>query len=425
MTAPLVPAVAAARILAAVRRQPPLRIPLDDALGSILAQDAVSPLDIPPWTNSAMDGYAARAADVRGATAAQPRRLAVVEVIPAGAFPTRAIGKGQCVRIFTGAPLPAGADSVIRQEDTDLGVGEVEIRSDRDAGVNIRKAGEDIRKGAVALPAGTELGAAALGVLASLAEAHPLVYRRPRVAILGSGDEIVDVDQPEAVISGRKVASSNTHTLHALVRLAGGLPVNLGIARDSPESLREHLARLQDCDLLVTTAGISVGEHDHLRAVMEDLGAELDFWKLRMRPGAPVGFGLLGGMPWLGLPGNPVSTMVTFELFVRPAIRKMMGHDLPFRRAVAVRVAEPIRLGPKLQHFLRAVVTPGHRERSEAISPIDDVRLTGPQGSGILTSMVRANALLIIPEGQHETPEGALASALVLDDPRHVAEPPW
>jgi molybdopterin molybdotransferase len=417
--------VAAARILAAVRRQPPLRIPLDDALGSILAQDAVSPLDIPPWTNSAMDGYAARAADVRGATAAQPRRLAVVEVIPAGAFPTRAIGKGQCVRIFTGAPLPAGADSVIRQEDTDLGVGEVEIRSDRDAGVNIRKAGEDIRKGAVALPAGTELGAAALGVLAALAEAHPLVYRRPRVAILGSGDEIVDVDQPEAVISGRKVASSNTHTLHALVRLAGGLPVNLGIARDSPESLREHLARLQDCDLLVTTAGISVGEHDHLRAVMEDLGAELDFWKLRMRPGAPVGFGLLGGMPWLGLPGNPVSTMVTFELFVRPAIRKMMGHDLPFRRAVAVRVAEPIRLGPKLQHFLRAVVTPGHRERSEAISPIDDVRLTGPQGSGILTSMVRANALLIIPEGQHETPEGALASALVLDDPRHVAEPPW
>jgi molybdopterin molybdotransferase len=298
----------------------------------------------------------------------------------------------------------------------------VKIRNDRDCGVNFRNAGEDIRKGAVALPSGTELGAAALGVLASLAEAHPLVYRRPRVAILGSGDEIVDVDQPEAVISGRKVASSNTHTLQALVRLAGGLPVNLGIARDSPESLREHLARAEDCDLLVTTAGISVGEHDHLRAVMDDLGAELGFWKLRMRPGAPVGFGLLRAMPWIGLPGNPVSTMVTFELFVRPAIRKMMGHGLPFRRAVMVRVAEPIRLGPKLQHFLRAVVTPGHRERSEAIC---DVRLTGPQGSGILTSMVRANALLIIPEGQHETPEGALASALVLDDPRHVAEPPW
>ena len=429
MTAPLVPAVAAARILAAIRRQPPLRIPLDEALGSILAQDAISPLDIPPWTNSAMDGYAARGIDVRGATPANPRRLRVVEVLPAGAFPTRAVGEGECARIFTGAPLPDGADSVIRQEDTDLGVrsqesgvSEVEVHSDRDCGVNFRTAGEDIRKGAVALPSGIELGAAALGVLASLAEAHPLVYRRPRVAILGSGDEIVDVDQPEAVISGRKVASSNTHTLQALVRLAGGLPVNLGIARDSPESLREHLARAEECDLLVTTAGISVGEHDHLRAVMDDLGAELGFWKLRMRPGAPVGFGLLRGMPWIGLPGNPVSTMVTFELFVRPAIRKMMGHGLPFRRAVTVRVAEPIRLGPKLQHFLRAVVASGHRERSEAIP---DVRLTGPQGSGILTSMVRANALLIIPEGQHETAEGALASALVLDDPRHVAEPPW
>jgi len=433
VTAPLVPAVAAARILAAVRRQPPLRIPLDDALGSILAEDAVSPLDIPPWTNSAMDGYAARAADVRGATAAAPRRLRIVEVIPAGSFPARTIGEGECARIFTGAPLPEGADSVIRQEDVagnqgarELGSqGTVDILNDRDCGVNFRKTGEDIRKGTVALPAGTELGAAAIGVLASLAEAHPLVFRRPRVAILGSGDEIVDVDQPEAIIGGRKVASSNTHTLQALVKLAGGVPVNLGIARDSPESLREHLARAQDCDLLVTTAGISVGEHDYLRAVMDELGAELGFWKLRMRPGAPVGFAVLKGMPWIGLPGNPVSTMVTFELFVRPAIRKMMGHSLPFRRTVPVRVAEPIRLGPKLQHFLRAVVTPGHREQSEAIPAIDDVRLTGPQGSGILTSMVRANALLVIPEGQHETPEGALASALVLDDPHHVAEPPW
>jgi Molybdopterin biosynthesis enzyme len=169
--------------------------------------------------------------------------------------------------------------------------------------------------------------------------------------------------------------------------------------------------------LLVTTAGISVGEHDHLRAVMESLGAEPGFWKLRMRPGAPVGFGILRGVPWIGLPGNPVSTMVTFELFVRPAIRKMMGHSLPFRRAVPVQLAEPIRLGPRLQHFLRAIV----QEQGDPFI----ARLAGPQGSGILTSMVRANALLIIPEGQHETPEGALASALVLNDPHHVAEPPW
>ena len=156
---------------------------------------------------------------------------------------------------------------------------------------------------------------------------------------------------------------------------------------------------------------------------MDGLGAELGFWKLRMRPGAPVGFGLLKGMPWIGLPGNPVSTMVTFELFVRPAIRKMMGHALPFRRTVPVRVTEPIRLGPRLQHFLRAVVEESQPQRSEGADL--RVRLTGPQGSGILTSMVRANALLIIPEGQHETAEGALARALVLDDPHHVAEPPW
>ncbi len=417
--APLAAREAAAQILSAVGRQPSLRVPLDDALGSVLAEPVTSPIDIPAWTNSAMDGYAARAEDVRGASADAPRRLRVVEVLPAGRFPTRTIGSGECARIFTGAPLPEGADSVIRQEDTDEGESEVLVRRDRDAGVNIRRAGEDIRAGTRVFEEGTALGAAELGVLASLAVAHPLVYRRPRVAILGSGDEIVDVDQPEEILSGRKVASSNTHTLAALVRLAGGEPVNLGIARDTPGSVREHLERAADCDLLVSSAGISVGAHDHLRTALEEAGGELRFWKLRMRPGAPVGFGLLGQLPWIGLPGNPVSTMVTFELFVRPAIRKMAGHPLPFRRATTVRVGEPIRLGPSLQHFLRAIVSeapPGE---------VPTVRLTGPQGSGILTSMVRANALLIVPEGQHETHEGALADALVLDDPRHQAGPPF
>jgi molybdopterin molybdotransferase len=219
----------------------------------------------------------------------------------------------------------------------------------------------------------------------------------------------VDVDRPEEILSGRKIASSNTHTLIALVRRAGGEPVNLGIARDTPESLRAHLARAVDCDLLVTSAGISVGEHDHVRAVLKALGGELDFWRLRMRPGAPVGFGEVGGVPWIGLPGNPVSTMVTFELFVRPAIRKMSGHPRPFRRGTTVRVAEPISLVPRLQHFLRATLhhTPDGPE----------ARLTGPQGSGILTSMIRADALLVIPEGQHETPAGARVTALRLDEP--------
>ena len=418
MTDPLPAAEAARRILAALTRQPPLRIPLDDALGSVLAEDVTSPLDIPAHTNSAMDGYAARAEDVRGATADAPRRLRVVESIPAGRFPSKTIGAGECARIFTGAPLPEGADSVIRQEDTDGGAEQVEIRRDRDAGVNIRKAGEDLRRGDLALPAGAELGPARLGVLASLAVAHPVVFRRPRVGILGGGDEIVDIDRPEEILSGRKVASSNTHTLLALVRQTGGEPVNLGLAADSPGSVREHLLRGLDCDLLVTSAGISVGEHDHLRSVLAELGAELRFWKLRMRPGAPVGFGILRGIPWIGLPGNPVSTMVTFELFVRPAIRFMMGHQLPFRRTVRVRLAEPVRLGPKLQHFLRAVVSPGADGGLEA-------RLTGPQGSGILTSMVKANALLVIPEGQHETEAGRTANAILLEDPHHVAEPLW
>jgi molybdopterin molybdotransferase len=415
VTGPLAAAEAARRILDEVRRQPPLRMPLDDALDAVLAEDVTSPLDIPAWTNSAMDGYATRGEDVRGASEARPVRLEVVEHLPAGRFPTRSIGKGECARIFTGAPLPEGADTVIRQEDTDQGAELVTIVRDRDVGVNVRRAGEDIRKGQTVLAEGSELGPAQLGVLASLAVAHPLVFRQPRVAILGSGDEIVDVDQREEILSGRKTASSNTHTLMAMVRRAGAEPVNLGIARDTPESLREHLSRALDADLLVTTAGISVGEHDYLRSVLAELGVEQRFWKLRMRPGAPVGFGLLQGVPWIGLPGNPVSTMDTFELLVRPAIRKMAGHPLPFRRTVPVGVAEPVRLKPRLQHFLRAIVSEGP-DGPEA-------RLTGPQGSGILTSMIAANALLIIPEGQFETPAGSTVRALRLDDPVHTAEP--
>lgn len=417
MTGPLAAAEAARQILEAVQRQPALRVPLDDALDSVLAEDLVSPIDVPAWANSAMDGYAVRAADVRGAGPDRPVRLRVVEQIPAGAFPTRRIQAGESARIFTGAPLPDGADTVVRQEDTDQGTDIVTIAADRDAGINVRQAGEDIRRGATVLHAGAVLGPAQLGVLASLAVAQPLVYRRPRVAILSSGDELVDVDQPEEILSGRRVASSNSHTLGALIRQAGGEPVDLGIARDTPESLREHLARALDCDLLVTTAGVSVGEHDYVRAVLDELGLEERFWRVRMRPGAPVGFGLLGGRPWIGLPGNPVSTMVTFELFVRPAIRAMCGHAGPFRRAAPVRLLEPVVLKPRLQHFLRGVV------RDDPDGPV--ARLTGPQGSGILTSMAAANALLIIPEGQLETPAGDEVLAIRLDEARHQAAPPF
>ena len=415
MTSPLAAADAARRVLDEIRRQPALRVPLDDGLDSVLAEDIVSPLDIPPWANSAMDGYAVHGADVAGATEKRPVRLRVVEQVPAGGFPTRRLAQGESTRIFTGAPVPAGADTVVRQEDTDLGADTVTIVNDRDVGGNIRPAGEDIRRGATVLSAGTPLGAAQLGVLASLAVAHPLVYRRPRVAILGSGDELVDVDRPEDILGGRKIASSNTHTLLALVRKAGGEPVNLGIARDTPDSLREHLAGALDCDLLVTSAGVSVGDHDYVRSVLQELGAERRFWRIRMRPGAPVGFGHLGGIPWIGLPGNPVSTMVTFELFVRPAIRKMSGHVRPYRRSVPVSLTEPVSLKPRLQHFLRGVVSTGPHG--------PEARLTGPQGSGILTSMALANALLIIPEGQYETPAGARVQAILLEDPVHQTEP--
>ena len=355
-----------------------------------------------------MDGYAVRAADV-----AENATLDVIETIPAGQFPTKTIGVGEAARIFTGAPLPQGVDSIIRQEDAELEGARVTIRNPRDALKNVRRRGEDIRKGTVVLQAGTPLGPAQIGVLSSVAHDQPLVHRTARVAFMGSGDEIVDLDRKAEILAGRKIATSNSYTLDALIRRNAAEPVDLGVARDTKESLREHLARAAQADLLVTTAGVSVGEHDLVRDVLQELGGELKLWRIAMRPGAPVGFGILGGRPWIGLPGNPVSTMVTFELFVRPALRRLQGHRLPFRRTVPVVVREAITLGPKLRHFLRARVEHG------------EARLTGPQGSGILTSMARANALLIVPAELPAVPAGTRLEAILLDDPEHVAEPPY
>jgi len=408
----MTPAEAARIILENCRPLASERRALRDALDAVLDEDVTSPIDLPPWDNSAMDGYAVRSADLsEGETV-----LEVIETIAAGQFPTKAIGKTQATRIFTGAPLPQGADTVIRQEDTAPGgdsTGRVTIRNTRDAKKNIRRRGEDIRKGVVVLSAGAALGPAQLGVLASIAWGTPLVHRRPRVAFMGSGDEIVDLDRRDEILAGTKIATSNSYTLDALIRRAGAEPVNLGVARDSKESLREHLRGAAEVDLLITTAGVSVGEHDLVRDVLQELGGELKLWRIAMRPGAPVGFGLLRGVPWIGLPGNPVSTMVTFELFVRPAIRRLQGHRLPYRHTTPVTAAEPITLGPRLRHYLRAIVENGQ------------ARLTGPQGSGILTSMVLANALLIVPAEMSTVPAGTELEALVLDDPRHVAEPPY
>ena len=414
----LTPTEAARLILEHVRPLSVVRRPLREALDLVLAEDVASPIDLPPWGNSAMDGYAARAVDVAGASPERKVVLAVIESVAAGQFPERPIGPGQTTRIFTGAPLPAGADTVVRQEDTEgAGPDRVTVVAGRDAGKNVRHRGEDIRKGEIVLAAGTPLGPAQLGVLASIAHGAPLVHRAPRVAFMGSGDEIVDLDRADEILAGRKIATSNSYTLHALIRHAGGIPVDLGLARDTKDSLREHLGGAHDADLLVTTAGVSVGEHDFVREVLAELGCDMKLWRIRMRPGAPLGFGLLGGTPWIGLPGNPVSTMVTFELFVRPAIRRLLGHRLPFRRTVPVCVGEPVTLGPRLRHFLRAVVRP---EGGTLVA-----RLTGPQGSGILTSMARANALLIVPEDRAEVSAGEALTALLLDDPHHVAEAPF
>src|SRR6059058_670279 len=419
----LTPTEAARLILEHIAPLPAARRPLRETLDRVLAEDVKSPIDLPAWDNSAMDGYAARAVDVESAAPEQTVALAVIEAVAAGQFPTRSIGPGQVTRIFTGAPLPAGADTVVRQEDTEPAErGRITVVTGRDARKNVRHRGEDIRKGEVVLGAGTPLGPAQLGVLASIAHATPLVHDAPRVAFMGSGDEIVDLDRADDILSGRKVASSNSYTLDALIRRTGGIPVDLGLARDTKQSLREHLAaaRARDADLVVTTAGVSVGEHDFVREVLTELGGEIKLWRIAMRPGAPVGFGLLGGKPWIGLPGNPVSAMVTFELFVRPAIRRLLGHTLPFRRTVPVCVGEPITLGPKLRHFLRAVVKPAGSGGGALTA-----RLTGPQGSGILTSMARANALLIVPEDRATVAAGETLSALLLDDPHHVAEAPF
>ena len=391
------------------------RVALLDALGRVLATPVASPLTLPAWDNSAMDGYALRAADVEGASEGAPVTLAVLETVAAGAFPTREVVAGSCTRIMTGAPLPKGVDTVIRLEDTDGGLERVAIRNDRDSRRNVRFRGEDIHAGTVVLQRGQPIGAAQIGVLASVGASSVDVYRQPRVAFFGSGDEIVDLDRFTEALDGKKIVTSNSYTLHALVRATGGIPVNLGVARDDPDDLRQRIASAQGCDLLVTSAGISAGEFDYLRPVLAEAGLTMDVWRVRMRPGAPLGFGRLRGMPWIGLPGNPVSTMVTFDLFVRPVIRRMLGHTRLFRQPVTVTLEEPVTIGARLTHFLRAIVTVREDHSLSA-------RLTGPQGSGILTSMTAANALLIVPEERKRMEAGETVHAFLISDDAQLAE---
>ena len=406
---------AVAEISRGIQPRPVERVALLDSLGRVLAKEARAPYTLPQWDNSAMDGYAVRAADIESATAEAPVVLPVLGTVAAGAFAERSVGAGEAMRIMTGAPLPEGADTVVRVEDTDAGTDRVSIRNARDARKNIRPRGEDFREGATVIAAGTPLAAAQLGVLASLGYQQVDVYRRPVVAIAGSGDELVDLDQFDQVLAGKKIVASNRYTLDALVRQAGGIPKHLGNAADTPESLRAVLEQSRGADLLVTSAGASVGEFDYTRQVLESLGAELRFWRVRMRPGAPLGFGTLDGMPWIGLPGNPVAAMVTFELFARPVIRRMLGHTRLFRRPVPAVLEEPVSIGAKLMHFLRAVT----RVNEDGML---SVRLTGPQGSGILTSMSQANALLVVPEDRQRVEAGERLNVLPLSEDAQLTE---
>jgi len=372
---------ALAEILARVRPLPTERVPILSALGRALAEPIVSGREIPPWPNSSMDGYAVRAAD----TTAAPATLTVVGAVMAGAMPARPVAAGEAMRIFTGAPLPAGADAVVPQEDTDAEDGYVTLKAAVETGAYVRPRGEDLRIGAAVLGPGVALGPAEIGVLATLGHTQVLVHRRPRVAILSTGNELAELGREPGPA---QIPNTNTYSLFAQVLEAGGEPMNLGIAADRMESIEERLRWSAPADMLLSSAGVSVGDLDLVKAALTRAGAELHLWQVSMRPGKPITFGSLHGRPVFGLPGNPVSAMVTFELFVRPALRRMAGFNDIHRPRLAAEALAPIANPGSRRGYLRVTL---ERDGSHW-----GARLTGEQGSAILTSMVRADALAVV-----------------------------
>ena len=356
-------------------------VDLLDAAGCVIAENIVAPWAMPQWDNSAMDGFAVRAADC-----SQPTELEVVGYIPAGVAPEQRLKPGTAIRIMTGAPVPEGADAVIPIEDTQDGEEKVGILEAVVPGQHIRVQGEDVRAGEMIIAAGTLLRPAEVGMLASFGKTSISVYRRPRVAIVSTGDELVE---PGTTPAMGQIINSNSFSLAAAIKEAGALPVIVGIARDDLESHRKVLAEGLKADALITSAGVSAGDRDLVRDVLGELGVEQLFWKINIKPGRPTAFALSGDKPVFSLPGNPVSAMITFEELVRPALLKMMGHSRLLRPTFKARLKEDAKKKQGRLHFLRVEL----EERDGTVW----ATTSGDQNTGILKTMVRARALAYLP----------------------------
>jgi molybdopterin molybdotransferase len=400
------------RILARIGVLGDEQVALTRALHRVLAESAVAGVDVPPWPNSSMDGYALRSADTRRATRPAPVRLAVSGRVAAGHIATSAVGTGEAFRIFTGGPLPEGADCVIPQEDVTVDARAILVSHPVSQGDYVRPRGEDVRAGDLVLERGRLLGPADLGLLAALGRSQVRVVRRPRVGILSTGDEIVDL----GVEPGPgQISNSNTYALMAQVEEAGGDPISLGVAADRLLDIEARLRWGLDCDLLISSAGVSVGEHDFVKAALERLGAEQHLWLVDMRPGKPIAFATIPSsakhaLPMFALPGNPVSTMVTFELFVRPALLRQGGHARIQRPVVQAQAEAPIANPGRRRGYLRVMLSVGGDGGFRA-------RLTGGQSSGILRSMVAADGLAVVP-GDTTVAAGATVPVILLRDVR-------
>jgi len=398
-------------------------VPLLDAIDRVLAEAIRADRDVPPLDNTAMDGYAVIAADTAGASPEHPVTLTVSEDLAAGYLARERVRPGTAIRIMTGAPIPPGADAVVPFEETDEGArrpagGEgrppagarrtkVEIYKAAQPGANIRKAGEDLRAGQIVLDKGAVLRWPEIGLLASVGRRQVAVIRRPRVAILATGDELVE---PGETPGPGQIRNSNSYTLAAGVRKYGGIPIQLGIARDNIPDLtaKIHAAFDAQADLILTSAGVSVGDFDVVKTVLAAEG-EIGFWRVNMKPGKPLAFGQMRGIPHLGLPGNPVSTAVAFDLFVRPALLYMAGHTRLDKPTVPAVLLDEIQRKDDRRHFLRVIVTETAGQRV--------ARLTGEQGSGILSSFSRANGLAILPETLRSVPAGSVVQVILIDQP--------